>query len=129
MTELTSLVDASSEGFKANDGHNRALADDLRARIAKTALGGSESARQKHTARGKLLPRDRVMRLLDPGSPFLEVGALAANGMYGDEAPAAGIIAGIGRVRGREVMIAGNDATVKGGAYLPMPVKNHLLAQ
>ena len=129
MTQLTSLVDASSESFKANDGHNRALSDDLRARIAKAALGGSETARQKHAARGKLLPRDRVMRLLDPGSPFLELGALAANGMYGDEAPAAGIIAGIGRVRGREVMIAANDATVKGGAYFPMTVKKHLRAQ
>ena len=129
MTQLTSLVDASSEAFKANDDHNRALTDDLRARIAKAALGGSETARQKHAARGKLLPRDRVMRLLDPGSPFLEVGALAANGMYGDEAPAAGIIAGIGRVRGREVMIAANDATVKGGAYFPMTVKKHLRAQ
>ena len=129
MTQLTSLVDASSEAFKANDAHNRALTDELRARIAKAALGGSETARQKHAARGKLLPRDRVMRLLDPGSPFLEVGALAANGMYGDEAPAAGIIAGIGRVRGREVMIAANDATVKGGAYFPMTVKKHLRAQ
>jgi 3-methylcrotonyl-CoA carboxylase beta subunit len=129
MSELTSLVDSSSAAFAANAAHNRALAEDLRARIAAAALGGSESARKKHTHRGKLLPRERVMRLLDPGSPFLEIGALAANGMYDDAAPAAGIIAGIGRVRGREVMIAANDATVKGGAYFPMTVKKHLRAQ
>ena len=126
---LTSLIDPASEAFKANAEHNRALAADLRDKLAKTALGGPQSARDKHTARGKLLPRDRVMRLLDPGSPFLEVGALAANGMYGDEAPGAGIVAGIGRVQGREVMIAANDATVKGGAYFPMTVKKHLRAQ
>jgi 3-methylcrotonyl-CoA carboxylase beta subunit len=129
MSELTSLVDPSSPAFAANAAHNRALAEDLRARIAQAALGGSESARKKHTDRGKLLPRERVMRLLDPGSPFLEIGALAANGLYDDAAPAAGIIAGIGRVRGREVMIAANDATVKGGAYFPMTVKKHLRAQ
>jgi 3-methylcrotonyl-CoA carboxylase beta subunit len=129
MSELTSLIDPASEAFVQNAAHNRALAEELRARIAATALGGSESARQKHTARGKLLPRERIFRLLDPGSPFLEVGALAANGMYDDAAPAAGIIAGIGRVRGREVMIAANDATVKGGAYFPLTVKKHLRAQ
>jgi 3-methylcrotonyl-CoA carboxylase beta subunit len=126
---LTSLVDPASEAFQANAAHNRALAAELRDKLAKAALGGPDSARQKHTARGKLLPRDRVMRLLDPGSPFLEIGALAANGMYGDEAPGAGIVAGIGRVAGREVMIAANDATVKGGAYFPMTVKKHLRAQ
>jgi 3-methylcrotonyl-CoA carboxylase beta subunit len=129
MSQLTSLVDPSSAAFSANTAHNRALAEDLRARIALAALGGSESARQKHIDRGKLLPRDRVMRLLDPGSPFLEIGALAANGMYDDAAPAAGIIAGIGRVGAREVVIAANDATVKGGAYFPMTVKKHLRAQ
>jgi 3-methylcrotonyl-CoA carboxylase beta subunit len=126
---LTPLIDPASESFKANAAHNRALAQELREKIAKAALGGPEGARQKHAARGKLLPRDRVMRLLDTGSPFLEVGALAANGMYGDEAPGAGIVAGIGRVAGREVMIAANDATVKGGAYFPMTVKKHLRAQ
>ena len=126
---LTSLIDPASESFKANAARNRALARELRDKIARAALGGPEGARQKHTARGKLLPRDRVMRLLDPGSPFLEVAALAANGMYGDEAPGAGIVAGIGRVAGREVMIAANDATVKGGAYFPMTVKKHLRAQ
>ena len=126
---LPTLIDPASEAFLANAAHNRALGEELRSRIEQAALGGSESARQKHTARGKLLPRDRVMRLLDPGSPFLEIGALAANGMYGDEAPSAGLIAGVGRVKGREVMIAANDATVKGGAYFPMTVKKHLRAQ
>jgi len=98
MTQLSSLVEKESEVFKANAAHNRTLAEELRAKIADAARGGPESARAKHVARGKLLPRDRVMRLLDPGSPFLEIGALAANGLYGEEAPAAGIIAGIGRV-------------------------------
>ncbi len=109
--------------------HNQALADGLRARTAKAALGGSAAARERHVARGKLLPRDRVARLLDPGSPFLEVGALAADGMYDDEAPGAGLITGVGRVSGREVVIVANDATVKGGAYFPITVKKHLRAQ
>jgi 3-methylcrotonyl-CoA carboxylase beta subunit len=129
MTQLSSLIDPASAAFKANEAHNRALAQELRDRTAHAALGGSETARQKHVARGKLLPRERVMRLLDPGSPFLEIGGLAANGLYDHAAPAAGIIAGIGRVRGRDVMIAANDATVKGGAYFPMTVKKHLRAQ
>src|SRR5215469_6080918 len=126
---LSSIIDTGSDAFKANAAQNRALAEDLRARLAKAALGGSESARQKHTARGKLLPRERVNRFLDPGSPFLEIAPLAANGMYDDEAPGAGLVAGIGRVDGREVMIAANDATVKGGAYFPLTVKKHLRAQ
>ena len=129
MTTLSSLVDPQSETFRTNEAHNRVLVDELRARIAKTAQGGSESARQRHIARGKLLPRERILRLLDAGSPFLEIGALAANGLYHDEAPGAGIIAGIGRVMNREVMIVANDATVKGGAYFPMTVKKHLRAQ
>src|SRR4029077_7020244 len=99
MTQLSSLVEKESEVFKANAAHNRALAEELRAKIAVAALGGPEASRPKHKARGQLLPRERGMRLLDPGSPFLEIGALAANGLYGGEAPAAGIIAGIGRVR------------------------------
>jgi 3-methylcrotonyl-CoA carboxylase beta subunit len=126
---LSSLIDKDSETFKANATHNRALAGELRSRIAQAALGGSDSARRKHTARGKLLPRDRVMRLLDPGSPFLEIGALAAYGLYDAEAPGAGMVSGIGHVMGREVVIAANDATVKGGAYFPMTVKKHLRAQ
>ncbi len=129
MTALSSLIDRQSETFLANAAHNRALVEDLRVRTAKAALGGSETARQRHTARGKFLPRERVHRLLDAGSPFLEIGALAANGLYHDEAPGAGIIAGIGRVQSRAVMIVANDATVKGGAYFPMTVKKHLRAQ
>ncbi|MFW2830939.1 carboxyl transferase domain-containing protein [Sphingomonas sp. ID0503] len=126
---LDSKLSRHGEAFRANAAHNRALAEALRARVAATARGGSESAREKHAARGKLLPRDRVERLLDSGSPFLEIGQLAANGLYGDEVPGAGIIAGIGRVSGRQVMIGCNDATVKGGTYFPMTVKKHLRAQ
>ena len=122
-------IGPDSEGFRANATHNRALVEELRAKVAVAALGGSSTARDKHIARGKLLPRDRVERLLDPGSPFLEIGQLAAGGLYGDEVPGAGIIAGIGRVSGRQVMIACNDATVKGGTYFPMTVKKHLRAQ
>lgn len=109
----------------------RDLVDDLRQRLALVRLGGSESARAKHTGRGKLLVRDRVDRLLDPGSPFLELSPLAATGMYGGDnaVPAAGIVTGIGRVEGREVVIVANDATVKGGTYYPMTVKKHLRAQ
>ena len=129
MTKLSSSVDPSSDAFKKNAEANRALVEELRAKVAQAALGGSESAREKHTARGKLLPRERVERLLDPGSPFLEIGQLAACDMYDGEAPAAGIITGIGRVSGREVMIVANDATVKGGTYYPMTVKKHLRAQ
>ncbi|WCT73044.1 carboxyl transferase domain-containing protein [Sphingomonas naphthae] len=126
---LPTLVSADDAGFRANAAHNRALAERLRADVAKAALGGTEASRERHVSRGKLLPRDRVERLLDPGSSFLEVGQLAANGMYGDEVPGAGIIAGIGQVSGRTCMIASNDATVKGGTYFPMTVKKHLRAQ
>ena len=107
----------------------RDLVDDLRERLAVARTGGSESARTKHTDRGKLLVRDRVDRLLDPGSPFLELSPLAATGMYGDAVPSAGIVTGIGRVSGREVVVVANDATVKGGTYYPMTVKKHLRAQ
>lgn len=106
-----------------------ALVDQLRSKLAAAALGGSERARERHVSRGKLLPRDRVAGLLDPGSPFLEVAALAADGMYDDECPGAGMITGIGRVSGRECMIVANDATVKGGTYYPVTVKKHLRAQ
>ena len=94
MTTLSSLIDPSSEHFRTNARHNRALAEGLRARVAQTALGGSPASRERHVARGKLLPRDRVTRLLDPASPFLEIGQLVANGRYGDEVPGAGRIAG-----------------------------------
>ncbi|BBX86969.1 carboxyl transferase domain-containing protein [Mycolicibacterium aubagnense] len=106
-----------------------ALVADLKDRLATAALGGSERSRERHVGRGKLLPRDRVNGLLDPGSPFLEIAPLAAGGMYDDECPGAGMIAGIGRVSGRECMIVANDATVKGGTYYPITVKKHLRAQ
>ncbi len=129
MTPLATLVDPNSDSFAANAAHNRALAAELRQRVAQTALGGSAQHRDRHVARGKLLPRDRVHRLLDPGSPFLEIGQLAAHGMYDDAAPGAGVIAGVGRVSGRECLVLANDPTVKGGAYFPMTVKKHLRAQ
>ena len=129
MNRLQTRISPSDGGFGANFTLNADLAAQLRARTAAAALGGPEASRVRHTSRGKLLPRERVERLLDPGSPFLEVGALAAFGLYDDEAPAAGLITGIGRVSGREVMILANDATVKGGVYFPMTVKKHLRAQ
>ena len=129
MTKLATAIDKASPAFQANDIHNRALVAQLAERAARAALGGPEQSRQRHASRGKLLPRERVERLLDPGSPFLEVAALAAHGLYRDEAPGAGLITGIGRIAGREVMILANDATVKGGAYFPTTVKKHLRAQ
>ena len=126
---LRSRTDLGGEEFKRNAEQHAALVADLRERLAAASLGGPERARARHTARGKLLPRDRVDDLLDPGSPFLELSPLAANGMYGDEAPAAGIITGVGRVSGRECVIVANDATVKGGTYYPVTVKKHLRAQ
>ena len=122
-------LDPASPAFAANAAHHRALAEDLRAQVARVAEGGGPEAQKKHTARGKLLPRDRVRALLDPGAPFLELSQLAAHGMYDDDAPAAGIVTGIGRVEGREVVIVANDATVKGGTYYPITVKKHLRAQ
>jgi 3-methylcrotonyl-CoA carboxylase beta subunit len=126
---LASKLDLNGAEAKARAAHNRALADELRAKVAHAALGGSEGSRERHTARGKLLPRERVERLLDPGSPLLEIGQLAANGLYSDEVPGAGLIAGVGRVSGRQCMILANDATVKGGTYYPLTVKKHLRAQ
>ncbi|GEK85965.1 carboxyl transferase domain-containing protein [Microbacterium aerolatum] len=107
----------------------QSLAAELRERLSAVALGGPQSSRDRHVARGKLLPRERITRLLDEGSPFLEVAPLAAEGLYGGEVPAAGVIAGIGLVHGRHVMVVCNDATVKGGSYLPLTVKKHLRAQ
>ncbi|AWI28900.1 methylcrotonoyl-CoA carboxylase [Streptomyces sp. ICN441] len=126
---LTSAADPASDAWQANEAAHHALADALRAKLAAARLGGGEKARARHTARGKLLPRDRVDTLLDPGSPFLELAPLAADGMYDGQAPAAGVIAGVGRVSGREVVVVANDATVKGGTYYPMTVKKHLRAQ
>ncbi len=129
MPVIETKLNARSADFVANAGAMRALVAELRARAAKVALGGGEAARAKHVARGKLLPRARVDALLDPGTPFLEFSQFAANGMYGDEAPSAGVITGVGRVAGRECVIVCNDATVKGGTYYPMTVKKHLRAQ
>lgn len=113
----------------ASRAEHQLLTAELAERLAGAALGGSEKSRERHVARGKLLPRDRVNELLDPGSPFLEIAPLAANGLYDDECPGAGVIAGIGRVSGRECVVIANDATVKGGTYYPMTVKKHLRAQ
>src|SRR6185436_20258566 len=126
---IETKIAVDSEEFRARAAHNRALAQKLRADVAQAALGGNEKSRERHVSRGKLLPRDRVERLLDPGSPFLEIGQLTACDMYEGEVPGAGVIAGIGRVSGRQVMIVCNDATVKGGTYYPLTVKKHLRAQ
>jgi 3-methylcrotonyl-CoA carboxylase beta subunit len=126
---LGSGADPSGEAFQRNTKAHAALVDDLHARLATARRGGPERARQRHVERGKLLPRDRVDALLDPGSPFLELSSLAAEGMYDGEAPSAGVITGVGRVAGRECVVVANDATVKGGTYYPMTVKKHLRAQ
>ena len=129
MPTLPTAVQDSSEAFIANRRHMAALVADLRAQLERVALGGGERARALHAERGKLLPRERIDALLDPGSPFLELSPLAAYGLYDNQAPAAGIITGIGRVSGREVVVVANDATVKGGTYFPLTVKKHLRAQ
>ncbi|HEY8553227.1 MAG TPA: carboxyl transferase domain-containing protein, partial [Burkholderiales bacterium] len=129
MAVIESRLKTNSDEFRANAEAMRALVEDLRAKVAEVSRGGTEEARRKHVARGKLLVRDRVAALLDPGAPFLELSQLAAYGMYGNEVPAAGIVTGIGRVMGHECMIVANDATVKGGTYYPMTVKKHLRAQ
>ena len=126
MTTSAARVATSASDWRATHLEN---VDRLRSRLAHVAVGGGERARERHVSRGKLLPRDRVEKLLDVGSPFLEVAPLAAFGMYDDKAPAAGVVAGIGRVVGRECMIVANDATVSGGTYYPMTVKKHLRAQ
>src|SRR5215471_13188072 len=129
MSAIKSKLNSQSEEFRANARAMAAQVSDLRAKVERAAQGGEEAARAKHVARGKLLPRERLRLLLDPGSPFLELSQLAAFGMYGDEAPGAGIITGVGRVEGRECVIVVNDATVKGGTYYPLTVKKHLRAQ
>ncbi|GAA2457734.1 carboxyl transferase domain-containing protein [Agromyces soli] len=129
MGALQSAVDPASERAIANAAAHAELAAELRERLARAALGGPEASRARHVARGKLLPRDRVVRLLDEGSPFLELAPLAAEGLYGGDSPGAGLITGIGLVHGRPVMVVCNDATVKGGTYYPMTVKKHLRAQ
>ncbi|WP_047243551.1 carboxyl transferase domain-containing protein [Chromobacterium subtsugae] len=129
MPILESKLSPRAADFVANTDKMRALVDDLKQKVAQAAWGGGEKARAKHTARGKLLPRERIDLLLDPGAPFLELSQLAAYNMYGGDAPGAGVIAGIGRISGIDCLIIANDATVKGGTYYPMTVKKHLRAQ
>ena len=129
MPVIESKLNSRSEDFRANAAAMQAIVADLKAKVAKLAEGGGAKAREKHLARGKLLPRDRVNELLDPGTPFLEFSQLAAYGMYQDEAPGAGVITGIGRIAGVECVIVCNDATVKGGTYYPVTVKKHVRAQ
>jgi 3-methylcrotonyl-CoA carboxylase beta subunit len=129
MPTLASQLNPRSAEFQANAQTMRGLVEDLNRQVAQAAAGGGAAARDKHTARGKLLPRDRVQMLLDPGTPFLELAPLAAHAMYNGDAPCAGLIAGIGRVSGVDCMIVCNDATVKGGTYYPLTVKKHLRAQ
>lgn len=129
METLQSHVDPHEASFERNESAQKALVTELRDKLRTTALGGPEKSRERHIARGKLLPRERVNRLLDDGTPFLEIAPLAANGMYNDDSPGAGVIAGVGLVNGRHVVVISNDATVKGGTYYPMTVKKHLRAQ
>ncbi len=129
MDVLSSHVSPASPDFKANKRHHDALARTLKDTLEKTRLGGPEEDRRRHAERGKLLPRERIKRLCDPGAPFLELSTLAAHGLYDGTAASAGVVTGIGRIQGRECMIVANDATVKGGSYLPMTVKKHLRAQ
>lgn len=127
--KLTTKALPTSDAFKANVAAHEDMIDTISDAARAAAAGGGEKSRERHLSRGKMLPRERVMNLLDPGSPFLEIGATAAHGMYDGAAPAAGVIAGIGRVHGQDVMVVCNDATVKGGTYYPMSVKKHLRAQ
>lgn len=129
MSVIPSSLSPRSESFAANRAAHEAAIEEIRHAAEAAAAGGGAAARQRHESRGKLLPRDRVAQLLDPGSPFLEIGLFAAHAMYEDACPAAGLITGIGRVAGREVMVVANDATVKGGTYFPVTVKKHLRAQ
>ncbi|CAO1652368.1 Acetyl/propionyl CoA carboxylase, beta subunit [Salinibacterium sp. NYA9b] len=129
MEKISTAAQPSHPTFAANEESMRGLVEQLRERLATTALGGSEKSRERHVSRGKLLPRDRVDELLDEGSPFIEIAPLAANGIYDDQAPGAGVIAGIGLIHSRPVLVISNDATVKGGTYFPLTVKKHLRAQ
>jgi len=129
MATIQTKVDAGSPQYAQNSKFMRGLVDDLRQQIAAASLGGGEAACQKHQARGKLLPRERVAALLDPGSPFLELSPLAGYGLYDGSAPCGGIVTGVGRVHGHDIMVVANDATVKGGTYFPITVKKHLRAQ
>ncbi|MBT4591017.1 MAG: methylcrotonoyl-CoA carboxylase, partial [Porticoccaceae bacterium] len=129
MAIIKTKINTKSADFSANAEAMEAKVDDLKSTLVTINQGGGAKARERHISRGKLLPRERVQGLLDPGSPFLELSALAAHGVYDEEVPAAGIITGIGRVSGQECMVVANDATVKGGSYYPLTVKKHLRAQ
>jgi 3-methylcrotonyl-CoA carboxylase beta subunit len=129
MERIESRVNTASEEFRRNREVMEAGVRQLRETIDRMRLGGPEESRTRHTARGKLLVRERIRRLLDPGTPFLELSPLAAYGMYGDDAPGSGLVTGIGRLQGRETVVVANDATVKGGTYYPITVKKHLRAQ
>src|SRR6185369_13112100 len=129
MAVIRTALEPRSETFRANAAAMRALVADLRDKSAAIAMGGDEASRKRHESRGKLLPRERIRFLLDPGSPFLELSTFAAYEMYDGAVPAAGIVTGIGRIAGRECVVVANDATVKGGTYFPMTVKKHLRAQ
>src|SRR6202166_3642676 len=129
MAQIVSKIDIRSKEFADNRAAMQPLVDDLRLTLQRNAAGGSTAARDKHTQSGKLLARERISALLDPGSPFLELSALAAQGVYGEDLPGAGLVTGIGRVSGRECMVVANDPTVKGGTYYPLTVKKHLRAQ
>jgi len=129
MPKLSTQINRKDADFVARTNHHRNLSENLREMLASTARGGPEKSRQRHLSRDKLLPRERVRTLLDPGSPFLEISPMAAHGLYDGQAPAAGVIAGIGRIQGAECVVVANDATVKGGTYYPMTVKKHLRAQ
>src|SRR5919199_3884586 len=129
MAIIRSQVDVRGDDYKHNEAHNAVLASELRSRLAAARQGSSPAARDRHRSRGKLLVRDRIERLLDPETAFLELSPLAAFDAYEDDVPAAGIVTGIGRVMGQEVVVVANDATVKGGTYYPLTVKKHLRAQ
>src|ERR1051326_7095191 len=129
MDALETHLDTNSDDFRANRERMQSLVDELRQRTDEAAQGGGEIYMARHRGQGKMPVRERIAALLDPNTPFLELSALAANGMYDDEAPAAGVITGVGRVQQRECLIVANDATVKGGTYFPMTVKKHLRAQ
>ena len=129
MFRIESKIDTKSSDFKENIEHNKRLVAELKEVLDKTKLGGTEWHRQRHVDRGKMLVRDRLKTLFDPGSPFLEFSTLAAWGQYKDEAPGAGVVTGVGRIHGREILVVANDATVKGGSYLPMTIKKHVRAQ
>ncbi len=129
MSVIKSKLNTRSEEFKANSAAMSALVADLREKTIAVSGGGSPETAAKHKARGKLLPRERINALVDPGAPFLEFSALAAYGMYSGDVASAGVVTGIGRVKGVECMIVANDATVKGGSYFPLTVKKHLRAQ